>query len=159
MVLWLCGLTRPWSLLALVPGPRSETCVREGIFALLDFWLCRLARCRSSLALVPGPRLETLDREGNFGVFVIWLQDLQFSVSRRSHIRDFPQEPHLRFPAGAAIAISRRSCMRSSLKWPVQFPRFVREIANAAPAAPAGVRIPIRDFWVFGFLLLTSPAP
>ena len=37
-VLWLCGLARSWSLLALVPGPRSETFDRQGIFGFLGFW-------------------------------------------------------------------------------------------------------------------------
>ena len=31
------------------------------------------------------------------------------------------------------------------------------EIADSAPAAPAGARIVIRGFWIFGFLLLTNP--
>ena len=80
-------------------------------------------------------------------------------ISWRNRVRDVPPEPRSRPPAGAAIAISHRARMRDFPKLRMRLPRPMREIANAAPAAPAGVRAPMHGFWIFGFLLLTNHAP
>ena len=71
-----------------------------------------------------------------YGLVLLWPRSIMFSIDKISgvlelpgfSIRSFPEEPHLRFPTGAAFAVSRRSRIHDLPQEPrSRFP----EIANA----------------------------